>query len=172
MEKKKTLLFATTAVCAAMMATVVLASNGGMITNAFAFNQTNEYGCSAGCTGEYYPSHVKSILKEDASKNGEKNVRIKCEYIKDVYFKDMGAILSYSADSDNEAMVIDVGFTWWNEENADYRSMIKPGDIVCMYGTVYYEFYGVKRLVVRDPVIYGVNSNINTSLLPEVNYIG
>lgn len=172
MENKKALFLATVAVCGAMMMTVLVAANQNGIESVFATRQTNEYGCSAGCTGEYYPSHVKSLLQANESLNGEQNVRIKCEYIRDNYFKDMGMALTYSPDSDSEAMVIDVSFTWWNEENGDYRSMIKSGDIVCMYGAVYYEFYGVKRLVIRDPVIYGVNSNINTSLLPEVNYIG
>lgn len=169
---RKTCVLAILAISTLAVGGAFIASDGGVFMQALAEDSLNEYGCRQNCTGEYIPSHVKSILREDSSKNGSKNVRIKCEYIKDIYFKDIGAQLTYTADSDNNAMALDVGFTWWNDVGADYRGEMKAGDIVCLVGTVSYELYGVRRLVVRDPVIYSVNDMINTSLLPEVNYIG
>lgn len=171
MENKKVLLLSTAAICSVMTMTLLVATYPNAIQSAFATHQTNEYGCVTGCTGEYYPSHVKSLLQADPSLNGEKNVRIKCEYIKDNYFKDIGAALTYSPDSDSEAMVIDVSFSWWNDTTVDYRSLMKPNNTVCLFGTVSYELYGVGRLVVRDPIVYAVNDQVNTALLPEVNYI-
>ena len=57
MENKKALFLATAAVCGAMMMTVLVAANQNGNESVFATHQTKEYGCSAGCTGEYYPSH-------------------------------------------------------------------------------------------------------------------
>ena len=172
MEKKNFIIAASLAALAVVSITTALTATHSLpLHGVFATQTKNEYGCVSGCTGEYYPSHVKQILSSDTSKNGSKNVRIKCEYVKDVYFKDIGAKLTYQASSDNNAMALDITFTWWNENTGDLRSQVKEGDTICLFGTVSYEIYGVRRLVVRDPVIYAVNGTVKTSLLPPVNYI-
>ena len=167
--KKATFVAATAAVVVACSVVSIIATRGGFPV--IAANQTNEYGCVSGCTGEYYPSHLKELLASNPSLNGSKNVRIKCEYVKDVYFKDVGATVTTQVSSDNNALALDVTFTWWNEKDVDLRSLIQEGDTVCLFGTVSYEIYGVRRLVVRDPIIYGVNDKVDTSLLPPVNYL-
>lgn len=172
MENKKAIFLASVMMLSVVAIGVIVVNGKEETPTAFAYSQTNEYGCTGNCTGEYHPSHIKKILENDPSKNGSHNIRIKCEYVNDVYFKDVGAQLTYRAGDDQEAMAIDVGFTWWNDVGIDYRSSIKQGDVVCMFGTVNYTLYGVKRVVVTDPIIYAVNETVNTSLLPDVNYIG
>ena len=178
-NKKKTLMVATVVATLAVCATLVVANKENLITNAFAVNQVNEYGCAANCTGEYYPSHLSQLVKANAKLNGVENVRViaKASAVSTdkahTFFQDVDynkTITSLSKDYFISNRLIRVVGT--KSGLTDYTT----DDIVAFYGEIKTEEvkfgnWSATVVEIKNPTIYKVNDQVNLDLLKPVVYL-
>lgn len=175
MTKKQTLLFATCALCATMVITVLLV-NGGNSMIANAINQTNEYGCAGNCTGEYEIRHVKQILQDHPELNGSANVRFKVKVSKAAnglqWYQDLDDTTEFARIRDVTDEAIANQLATSTAGIAQGLTNYQQGDLVAFAGTVYWnKVYGNYTLDIQNLSIYRVNDKEDLRYLPPVNYL-
>lgn len=175
MTKKQTLLFATAALMATMIITVLLA-NGGNSAIANAINQTNEYGCAGNCTGEYEIRHVKQILQDHPELNGSANVRFKVKVSKVAnglqWYQDLDDTTEFARIKDVTDEAITNQLATSTAGIAQGLTNYQQGDLVAFAGTVYWtKVYGNYTLDIQNLSVYRVNDKEDLKYLPPVNYL-
>lgn len=177
MEKNKFLAFSAIVGASVLAITVVMGAGQKGWLSALAsgtvINKDNEYGCKGNCTGEYEIWHVKQLLQNDPNLNGSENVRFRVKYVGEnlygKWFQDY--FQEYNKkDIDYHINELAVFVPCWNDIEKG-RTDYKPGDIINLYGTISYEMVGAYTVKISNMVVYGVNNDVDTSLLPSVHYI-
>lgn len=177
--KKKTIrvcVIAAMAIMASTTATVV--ANNSNFAKVFAGIQKNEYGCEHDCTGEYYVSHLSSILAANPELNGTANVRVICKV------SNIGSWMQDIDDNNVYTSINDSNFTtaWCHKmllqvSGVNYKAFnYKKGDTIAFYGTVTYNkkgenHYKYATVVMENITVYKVNGQEDLSLLPDVVYL-
>ena len=173
-KQTKMVVIAAVAIATSLSAAVVAVNQVGGFAGlaVFATNHTNEYGCVSNCTGEYYPTHLNSIMVNRPDLNETANVRLIAKVSKtSTWMQDItddnvykGIRTDLFKDAYNHRRLVQV-------QGAISGLTYKAGDIIGFYGTVTYDSTNCPCAIVMNPVIYKVNDITDLSLLQPVVYL-
>lgn len=133
----------------------------------------NEYGCPQGCTGEYWISNVKQIIRANPEINGAENVRFNFTYMGTIatgtqrVFADKSSGLTPNEAKANPTLesVAISNIDWHDQEQG---KTFKLYDNIQVAATVRLEG---KILTLSHLVVYGVNGKVDMNIIPPVHYI-
>lgn len=181
---KKVALLGLTITSVAAAASVIACANIKGIdgTSVFASNGHNDYGCVSNCTGEYYPSHINRLVREDHTLNGVENVRIIAKVSVRAnagWFQDITNDTVYT--SANAKLDPQFKTDWCNgllltiSGTINGLSGYKLNDTIGFYGTINFrakgDGYAYDTIEILNPVVYKINSMADLSLLQPVVYL-
>ena len=173
-KQTKMVVIAAVAIATSLSAAVVAVNQVGGFAGlaVFATQTRNDYGCVSNCTGEYYPTHLNSILVNRPDLNETENVRLIAKVSKtSTWLQDIDDENVYKGirtdafrDAYNHRRLVQI-------QGAISGLTYKAGDIIGFYGTVTYDSSNCPCAIIQNPVVYKVNDTADLSLLQPVVYL-